>query len=186
MDYIKEMLEKMKTVELTNINLPCNLCKGDCCGASNLFTTDELKVLKKKHKSKFKKLSIIKSEIPTSFTIKFKGVDIDLIEDKCVFLVNGACSIYEDRPEVCKDYGVKKYIPCPYNHLDNKPESKEEQIELTLKSQKAGYGFIQDYISLIKTPTQSSEMTPIAIEVSTARNEMLRQHATELFKHITV
>ena len=32
----------------------------------------------------------------------------------CVFLVDGKCSIYEDRPSICRSYG--DLFPCRYEH----------------------------------------------------------------------
>lgn len=32
---------------------------------------------------------------------------------KCSFLVKGKCIIYEDRPKICKDYGLIEGLPCP-------------------------------------------------------------------------
>jgi Fe-S-cluster containining protein len=32
----------------------------------------------------------------------------------CPYLVRGRCSIYEDRPLVCRDYGIIADLPCVY------------------------------------------------------------------------
>ena len=55
-------------------------------------------------------------------------------KDKCVFYDNG-CTIYNERPEICRDYGEKKYAQCPFNLLEAMPDSKEEQTRLTIASQ---------------------------------------------------
>ena len=49
----------------------------------------------------------------------------------CKFLINNKCSIYSLRPKICRDYGVKYYIQCPYNGMKTIPDSQEERSRLT-------------------------------------------------------
>ena len=37
---------------------------------------------------------------------------------KCGFLVDGGCAIYEDRPDICRKYGIIKELPCPFLRQD--------------------------------------------------------------------
>lgn len=46
---------------------------------------------------------------------------IDLEGKDCVFLVNGKCSIYESRPDICRLYGTDK-IRCRWEAGGVKPE----------------------------------------------------------------
>ncbi len=42
----------------------------------------------------------------------------------CVFLSQeGKCVIYEDRPQVCKDYGTIPRLQCPHINMNGNPRS---------------------------------------------------------------
>lgn len=43
----------------------------------------------------------------------------------CVFLDrdNHKCVVYDDRPEVCRDYGVIPDLPCPFIKPNGRPRS---------------------------------------------------------------
>jgi Fe-S-cluster containining protein len=99
------------------MSLPCKECKGRCC-TYPMFSKDELKLVK-----------LIKG-IPAGSNIQ--GVVLDQMyagakpgssigyvlskqNGDCPYLAaDGACSIYELRPKVCKDYGVVPDLPCEY------------------------------------------------------------------------
>ena len=94
-----------------------------------------------KHSKKHKKLQKLYAKIPNanckglcaqacSFVMcsKFetkliaeKHGDADLLQNPCPKLVNGRCSIYEDRPFVCRAFGVVPGLPCTFGC---KPDSK--------------------------------------------------------------
>jgi len=105
----------------------CNKCpdKGSCCGLIP-FTKEFIE----KHKDKFQVNEYKKVE--TSNQVCF------LIDDlRCIFLnrKTNKCSIYEDRPGICKAYGttiVNDYmIACPYFKPNGNPwsDAKKKQIE---------------------------------------------------------
>ena len=146
-DNILDIINDFKQIVLDDTpNLPCNKCDGDCCGSTAPFTMSEINTIKKKYSKLFKKYTYRQSNDSVDmYIIKKKGKPFN-IDDKCVFYNNG-CSIYDIRPTICKDYGVKKYIQCPYNGLDSIPVIKEERTRLTLISQEAQYSFIDNYIS---------------------------------------
>ena len=58
-------------------------------------------------------------------------------EMKCIFLTeNNKCNIYEDRPEICRTFGLNNKQSCPYlNTLGNRRESlnKIKQLEEQFK-----------------------------------------------------
>ena len=64
-------------------------------------------------------------------TVQFKDGEmyIKTKDGKCCFLVDNMCSIYEDRPQVCRDYGVNPSSPatrCPYLKSDGTKRTKRE------------------------------------------------------------
>lgn len=42
-----------------------------------------------------------------------KGSTVDVREYDCVALIDGKCSIYEDRPNICRQYGTE-FMKCRY------------------------------------------------------------------------
>lgn len=123
-DVLKE-LEDFKEIDVENINLPCSKCDGDCCGPDVQFSTEELKLIESKVSiKKFKKEAVLDGN---SYMLSTKGVK----NKKCVFLKNNKCSIYSVRPKICRDYGVKYYIQCPYNGMKTIPTDQKERNRLT-------------------------------------------------------
>lgn len=79
-------------------NASCKKGCSNCCYQNVTIFESEAKFLSKKYKEKL----IAKREELT------KQKDIENKQPrKCVFLENGECSIYEDRPFTCKKYFVK-------------------------------------------------------------------------------
>ena len=55
---------------------------------------------------------------------------------KCPFLTNeNKCAVYEDRPEVCRAFGLVPKLPCPYIRPDGKARTpgKARQMERQLR-----------------------------------------------------
>jgi len=86
----------------------CSKCpkRGDCCGIIPFN-----KELIKKHKDKFQ--VEVQKEVDMGEEVSFITEDLF-----CIFLNRQTklCMIYEDRPRVCKLYGVTKNkdLQCPY------------------------------------------------------------------------
>ena len=58
-----------------------------------------------------------------------KGGFVALItlDRKCIFLSPDCrCVIYEDRPGVCRMYGISRFQPCPYLNAEGKRRKREE------------------------------------------------------------
>ena len=89
--------------------IDCSKCPNpaDCCGIFGLDAS-----LVEKHKDKFQ---VKPKEIMTIVKGKQYVVTDDIL---CVFLNRKTkrCAIYEDRPEVCRLFGVSKdkKLQCPY------------------------------------------------------------------------
>lgn len=133
-----EQLELFKQLRVENPNLPCKNCNGDCCGPDVYFNKDELKEIEKL--VSIKKFKLEKALDGNSFKLSTKGV----VNTKCVFLKNGKCSIYSVRPQICKDYGERIYIQCPYNGLKKIPEDMDERTRLTTKVQEVFFNKVNE------------------------------------------
>lgn len=83
------------------MKLPCEECGAQCC-TNPTFTRKEFNVVKEKY------------GIPALAKVLDPGIDFVVLQDKCPYLVKGRCSIYEDRPKVCREYGINPTMPCMY------------------------------------------------------------------------
>ena len=85
---------------------------GECCGMVHIpKSTWE----KHKHKARLVKKFI---EIDDSNEVVAIGEDTS-----CVFLKDFKCAIYEDRPDICRQYGLSDELPCPYIKPNGNPRS---------------------------------------------------------------
>lgn len=104
------------------------ICQGDCCGAVPINSMSW-----KLHRgSKDKKAKIVK-------VLRCDEGVIPITNDgKCVFLDRETfqCKIYNYRPQVCRDFGVKPsgncFLDCPYQKSDGTLRTKKE-LDLHLK-----------------------------------------------------
>jgi len=98
-------------------NLPCEVCtKTDnhCCLADIPY--DYIEALKLCDLGRQNGLDLIMVSHPKfeDKVIILNSGDDGILENKpCVFLKNGKCSIYEDRPFICRNYGTD-FIRCRY------------------------------------------------------------------------
>ena len=137
--------------------LPCNKCDGDCCGIVPFKHEHIIHIFNKYTDSKkcskdvfstFKKRFPYSSETSLKKNLEFKAfmgeLDSIVVEFKdknkfkkmgfgkvdCIFKKDpksGGCLIYEDRPLICRAYGKKKSLQCPYSGLNEQP--KDEAIK---------------------------------------------------------
>lgn len=67
-----------------------------------------------------------------------KGVGIEVIEEGgycyvltadyiCPFLQDNKCVVYNDRPKICRDYGIKSNYPCVYVDRKGRERTAIEQ-----------------------------------------------------------
>ena len=95
-------------------NFKCKENCGECCGPIPIN-----KKLFEKHKDKIQR------------EIKQIVGDFYLTEDlKCIFLNKETkCAIYEDRPQICRNYGIGKFdaLSCPYIKPNGNPRSSAMQ-----------------------------------------------------------
>ncbi|WP_066306865.1 YkgJ family cysteine cluster protein [Bacillus sp. FJAT-29814] len=100
-------------------SLPCQGCRGLCCGPVSI-TEREWKIIKKKVKS----MPRLKRQELESQT-RFYGT--------CIFydMENDKCGIYSARPDVCQKFGYYKGLACfrkPELATKNLPVNNERYI----------------------------------------------------------
>lgn len=150
MDHLNQGI--MASKEITE-NIPCNNCNGDCCGHV-IFTMDELDTIFTKYQKnkEFRKRFPWKENnigqhltmeeafpksgkevVKIDFKKKLTREKRNLQEGSCIFKSSeetGGCMIYEDRPLVCREYGKRECLRCPYTGLDSQPKDLEVRKQL--------------------------------------------------------
>ncbi len=76
------------------MNFKCNMC-GFCCQFHVYLTQEEMKRLDIRHKDYDITTDYIKKD--GSFILKKKG-------SFCIFFKDNGCTIYEERPQMCRDF----------------------------------------------------------------------------------
>ncbi len=110
----------MKNEEL---NLPCKeCCKLDLSCCSNpqiLFTLEEIDEIFTHNEKAMEGKTFFKGEIPGMvYILNRPPKDVStIVLDYCAFYDTEKknCSIYDQRPNICKTYGDPKYNSCPYD-----------------------------------------------------------------------
>ena len=90
------------------MKLPCEECRGRCCYLAP-FTRREFKTVRKKHGIPAGAQLCLSATHDRATYFVVQGD-----EGMCGYLVDGRCSIWQDRPEVCRRYGVVAEMPCQY------------------------------------------------------------------------
>ena len=65
----------------------------------------------------------------------------------CPALVDGGCSVYEDRPTVCRLWGATQSMPCPHGCTPADALTQEESHALLRLSAEAGGGMTPDFLA---------------------------------------
>ncbi len=141
--------------------LPCEECgklKLSCCkNPQILFTMMELDNIITTGVEKMQGKVLFKGEVPgTVYIINRPPEGVDTVSlDWCAFYDedNQKCSIYEQRPNVCKTYGDPKYNRCPYDEYTEPGELQklnEENPKLALSLHKTigsnPEAYLEDYL----------------------------------------
>jgi Fe-S-cluster containining protein len=127
------MISKKKQKRNPNKKLPCNECGGACCGILTPWDPHEIEMIKRVTPN-FEKLYNVLPSNDISSIITKKNITKTANELRnskitypCVFLgKDGLCSIYENRPKICRDYGIK--TTCAYE------EENSELNKILLKA----------------------------------------------------
>lgn len=91
-------------------------CNAECCGIVPMS---------------IKKYNIFKRKIKKKIIDNMRlGNNIVLItkDGSCVFLDNNKCSIYDNRPMICKLYGTIEKLQCPYIDICGNKRNDQEII----------------------------------------------------------
>lgn len=87
-------------------------CNADCCGPIPM-SGSEIDSLRDKFQQKPIEMKAFMSKF---FIITEDGMCIFLTKDK-------RCAIYDDRPQICRDYGIVPQLPCPFIKPNGRPRS---------------------------------------------------------------
>lgn len=91
-------------------------CHGKCCG---VFPFDINFFNKWKHMA----------EVNYTLHLFGKLVVAATSDNTCVFLKNNKCSVYDDRPELCRLFGKSndEILQCPYQNCDGIQRTRQER-----------------------------------------------------------
>lgn len=127
-DQMKQFSEECEGFPPIDRNL-CASCGAECCDVSTPFSKDDLARIKKKSKKLLRGVKVVPGKAD-SFSLHRRG------NTQCVFLdANKRCTIYDIRPQICKDFGDKPFAMCAYYGQDKVPEDLKTRRELAKKVQ---------------------------------------------------
>lgn len=88
-----------------SINLPfvCNKC-GVCCTLDDFLTAGEIKTKPEENLQVQTKVQVLHDELGKIWEDDEKVYDDYIMHTPCIFLINKSCSIYEIRPEGCRQF----------------------------------------------------------------------------------
>lgn len=97
----------------------CTQTQHHCCKASISFTIMEVIDLVEKAEREGIDVKILPSkDKPNYFNIIKKGkVFKSLNDENCIFLKDARCTIYAERPSICRVYGTE-LVKCWFHNLD--------------------------------------------------------------------
>jgi len=75
----------------------------------------------------------------------------------CPALVDGRCSVYEDRPTICRLWGATESMPCPHGCRPDVPLTQEESHELLRLAARAGGGMAERFFAPASEPPGDGE-----------------------------
>jgi Fe-S-cluster containining protein len=106
-----------------------HICKADCCGCFPF------------HKITFElfKNKIIEKPIEIN-EFKNNGDEFILLltkSGKCIFLTkNFKCNIHDDRPNICRIFGINEFLQCPHISAAGEIRNKEDKKAILLITKK--------------------------------------------------
>ena len=142
------------------MNFPCKECiqktGAGCCNTYPIMTYEEAAKIMYEHGDVLKKNNMAFNKIAPNAVMFYKPEDvkngeIDLTNVVCPFLDrnNAICTIYNDRPRICKEFG-ESIDGCPYKgqtHItDILPLKKIEPLKLLTENTE----FVKEYLKPYK------------------------------------
>lgn len=114
----------------------CSSCNSHCCTDDVMFSQSDINLIRDNYSIRFQ-TSPVKT-MPGFFRLRKRKST----NGKCIFIYNNKCMIYEHRPSICKEYGLKKYILCPFAGMDSIPTDPLIIEELNIEAKKKSMNFI--------------------------------------------
>jgi uncharacterized protein len=119
--------------------IPSVVCRGQCiesCGPISMSRQEEAKLLAR---------SVKIPSITEAMAAIERGEDY-----YCPALIDGRCSVYEDRPTICRLWGVTQSMPCPHGCIPDDALTQAESYRILRLAAEVGGGMVDDF-----TPTDS-------------------------------
>lgn len=131
----------MEAIANEKVRIPCitaikrGMCKADCCGPIPFPA------------SAYYQLKHLANVEPTVEVRSDDGNYVfPIAEDlKCVFLDRQSyqCSIYDQRPDICRKYGLIEGLPCPCFKMSGAVRSRAERREMRRRIDKGMRAMVQ-------------------------------------------
>lgn len=121
--------KKLKKLEQLYSQIPAICCKGLCYTSCSIIPASkiEMKIVKEKHQI---------NPFYTMLDAIVKVNNIEYMKEKfpvCQALVNGRCTIYSDRPAICRLYGVVENMQCEFGCIPEKMLTAQQGYDLIEK-----------------------------------------------------
>ncbi len=123
---------------------------GDCCG---LVPIPRLIAERNESKAQVKVLRVLDLE---------DGHLVPETEDGfCVFLHRETrqCMIYDERPQICRDFGLVPHMPCPYIWPDGHARNSKERRRVSQYQDKLLHQVKQQFVQIGKRTGQDPQAT---------------------------
>jgi len=137
----------------------CQLCYKlghSCCRTQPAMSEEELaRIYFKYDQSFFDDTTVTRMGNNTYVVVPSSIVDdkgnADISKEYCVFFdkSTGLCKIYDDRPQVCKDFGEVEELPCPFSNVTTEEleqMSEDQRQKLVDNANKISKNKAVDYI----------------------------------------
>ena len=118
-------------------------CHSDCCGVVPL-PADVWE--RNKHLIQRKLKEAVSAPHQEVYPLPEEGVS-------CLFLTKDCtCAIYDDRPQVCRMYGIHPDLECPYLKPNGHLRSKASQKQVQRRINKGVNNFVKNITKKLESP----------------------------------
>jgi len=112
-------------------------CKAKCCGpvpfAKKLYEDNKLKIVRPFIEIIEVEGFDLPNDNPTTMIIAMT------VDGYCIFLgKDKRCNIYDERPWICRNYGLIPKLRCPYQKEDGSPRAREQRCQMIKKKRGKG------------------------------------------------
>jgi uncharacterized protein len=121
--------KKLKKLEQLYAQIPNIECKGLCYLSCSIIPASKVEMKRVKAKHQINPFySMPEAIVKVSRIEKVKGKF-----PACAALVNGLCTIYSDRPAICRLYGVVENMQCEFGCIPEKMLTAQQGYDLIEK-----------------------------------------------------